>query len=94
MRVLRKAASYSGATVKVNADSQSPSDYAQTKAMGEAAVRAAFPAATILRPSIIFGPEDSFFNRFAAMTRFSPAHSIADEVGTSANANSNGDADS
>ena len=44
-----------------------PSAYARSKAAGEAAVRAAFPDATILRPSIVFGPEDHFFNRFAAM---------------------------
>jgi NADH dehydrogenase len=56
----------------VGADTGSPAEYARTKALGEAAVREAFPAATILRPSIIFGPEDEFFNRFAAMTRYSP----------------------
>lgn len=46
--------------------------YAQSKGAGEAAVRTAFPKATILRPSIVFGPEDDFFNRFAVMARFSP----------------------
>jgi uncharacterized protein YbjT (DUF2867 family) len=56
----------------IGADKDSDSTYAQTKAQGEAAVRAAFPAATILRPSIVFGPEDDFFNRFAAMARMSP----------------------
>lgn len=45
---------------------------ARSKAEGEAAVRAAFPTATILRPSIIFGPEDDFFNRFAAMAAMAP----------------------
>ena len=45
----------------------SDSDYARTKAEGEAAVMAAFPTAVMLRPSIIFGPEDDFFNRFAGM---------------------------
>ncbi|HVY86497.1 MAG TPA: complex I NDUFA9 subunit family protein [Caulobacterales bacterium] len=45
--------------------------YAKTKYAGEQAVRAALPSATVLRPSIIFGPEDSFFNRFASMARFS-----------------------
>ena len=45
---------------------------AQTKAAGEAAVRAAFPGAVILRPSIVFGPEDQFFNRFAGMARLLP----------------------
>jgi uncharacterized protein YbjT (DUF2867 family) len=57
----------------LGADSGSRSAYARTKAEGEAAVRQAFPSATILRPSIVFGPEDSFFNRFAKMTRIAPA---------------------
>ncbi len=56
----------------IGADPASRSRYAQTKAAGEQAVRAAVPAATVLRPSIVFGPEDQFFNRFAAMTQFSP----------------------
>ncbi len=56
----------------IGADPASDSRYASTKGQGEAAVRAAFPAATILRPSIVFGPEDNFFNRFAAMTRMLP----------------------
>jgi uncharacterized protein YbjT (DUF2867 family) len=56
----------------IGADANSPSQYARTKAAGEAAVRAAVPAATIFRPSILFGPEDDFFNRFAAMARLSP----------------------
>lgn len=50
----------------------SPAAYARSKAAGEAAVRAAFPEATILRPSVVFGPEDSFFNRFAGIMRFTP----------------------
>jgi len=53
----------------IGADRASPSLYAQSKADGEAAVQAAFPQATILRPSVVFGPEDDFFNRFAAMAR-------------------------
>jgi NADH dehydrogenase len=57
----------------IGADSESASHYAQSKAEGEARVRAAFPAATILRPSIVFGPEDNFFNRFAGLARFVPA---------------------
>lgn len=57
----------------LGADMQSPSAYARTKARGEKAVRDTVPDATIFRPSIIFGPEDRFFNRFAAMTRYSPA---------------------
>lgn len=56
----------------IGADEGSPSDYARTKAEGERRVREAFPAAAILRPSIVFGPEDQFFNRFASMARFSP----------------------
>ncbi|TRD22076.1 complex I NDUFA9 subunit family protein [Palleronia caenipelagi] len=56
----------------IGADADSDSEYAQTKAAGEAAVLEAFPSATILRPSIIFGDEDEFFNRFAGMARFSP----------------------
>ncbi len=56
----------------IGADPASPSLYAQTKARGEAAVRAALPHAVVLRPSIVFGPEDDFFNRFAAMANLSP----------------------
>lgn len=57
----------------IGADVNSKSNYARTKAEAEASVRAAVPSAVILRPSIVFGPEDDFFNRFAAMTRMSPA---------------------
>jgi len=53
----------------IGADPAGPSRYARSKAAGEAAIRTAFPAAVILRPSIVFGPEDAFFNRFAAMAR-------------------------
>ncbi len=56
----------------IGADSSSTSEYARTKAEGERRVRAAFPGATIMRPSIVFGPEDDFFNRFARMARFMP----------------------
>lgn len=56
----------------IGADPDSDSFYARSKAAGEAAVRAAFPRAVILRPSIVFGVEDQFFNRFAAMARLSP----------------------
>ena len=56
----------------LGADAASPSLYAQSKAAGEAAVRAAFPAATILRPSVVFGAEDAFFNRFATLAQFLP----------------------
>ncbi len=70
----------------IGADAASPSLYARSKAAGEAGVRAAFPEATILRPSVVFGPEDGFFNRFAGMamlpfmpvvagaTRFQPVY--------------------
>jgi uncharacterized protein YbjT (DUF2867 family) len=57
----------------IGADPDSPAAYGRTKAAGEEAVRAAFPEATIMRPSIVFGPEDHFFNRFAAMAQISPA---------------------
>jgi len=56
----------------IGADVGSNSDYARSKGEGEAAVLAAFPKAVILRPSIIFGSEDGFFNRFAAMSRMGP----------------------
>jgi NADH dehydrogenase len=57
----------------IGADENSPSDYAQSKADGERRVLAADPQAIIMRPSIVFGPEDQFFNRFAALARFLPA---------------------
>ena len=56
----------------LGADDNAPSLYARTKAMGEKLVLAALPSATVLRPSVVFGPEDNFFNRFAAMARISP----------------------
>ncbi|WP_126975342.1 complex I NDUFA9 subunit family protein [Frigidibacter oleivorans] len=56
----------------IGADAESDSRYARTKAAGEAWVLAAFPQAVILRPSVIFGPEDQFFNRFASMSRLGP----------------------
>lgn len=56
----------------IGADPASPSQYGATKGAGEAAVRQACAGATILRPSYVFGPEDHFFNRFAAMARTSP----------------------
>ena len=79
----------------LGADPASPSGYGSSKAAGEQAVRAAFPAATILRPSLVFGPEDALFNRFATMaqrlplmpvvcgaTRFQPVYvgDVADAV--------------
>lgn len=56
----------------IGADASSDSKYARTKAIGEEAVLAHMPNAVILRPSIVFGPEDQFFNRFAGMARFGP----------------------
>ena len=56
----------------VGADPRATSEYAKSKAAGEKAVMDAFPTATILRPSIVFGPEDDFFNRFASMAVLSP----------------------
>src|SRR3954470_6131223 len=56
----------------IGADENSPSRYARSKAAGEKAVLAAVPSATILRPSVVFGPEDQFTNRFAALARMSP----------------------
>jgi uncharacterized protein YbjT (DUF2867 family) len=79
----------------IGADAGSESRYARSKAAGEAGLRAAFPQATILRPSIVFGTEDAFFNRFGQMamvlpimpvicgdTRFQPVHvgDVADAV--------------
>ncbi|MGR4862952.1 complex I NDUFA9 subunit family protein [Caulobacter sp. LARHSG274] len=57
----------------VGADADSPSKYLRTKALGEQAVRAAFPGAVVIRPSIMFGPEDRFFNRFGQMAALFPA---------------------
>jgi NADH dehydrogenase len=56
----------------IGADENSPSGYGRSKAAGEKAVLAAVPSATILRPSVIFGPEDQFTNRFAALAMMSP----------------------
>jgi len=56
----------------IGADAGSPAVYGRTKAAGEAAVREAFPEATIVRPSVVFGPEDNFFNLFAGLTRLMP----------------------
>ena len=57
----------------IGADKDSPSDYARTKALGEEAVLETLPGSVVIRPSILFGPEDHFFNRFAAMARVMPA---------------------
>jgi uncharacterized protein YbjT (DUF2867 family) len=57
----------------IGADPASPSAYARSKAEGEQNLRAAFPEAVILRPSVVFGPEDDFFNRFATLAQLLPA---------------------
>jgi NADH dehydrogenase len=56
----------------IGADPESPSRYGRSKGEGEQAVRAAFPSATIVRPSVVFGQEDNFVNRFATMARLLP----------------------
>ena len=56
----------------IGADEASTAKYAQSKARGENAVQTAFPGATVIRPSVIFGPEDNFFNLFASLSRLSP----------------------
>ena len=76
-RAVARAAKDAGVTQFVQmsalgADAQSDSVYARTKAEGEAAAFEFFPNATVLRPSIVFGPEDQFFNRFAALARMLP----------------------
>ena len=72
-----RAARDAGATAflhvsSVAADASGLSNYAKSKAAGEARVRAAFPDAVVVRPSIVFGPEDDFLNRFGALARLSP----------------------
>lgn len=75
-RIARLAAEHGVETLvqlsAIGANENSASDYGRTKAAGEAGVREYMPNAMILRPSIVFGPEDDFFNRFAGMTRFGP----------------------
>jgi NADH dehydrogenase len=74
--VVARAAAAAGAAMvhvsAIGADENSPSRYARAKAAGENAVLSAVPSATILRPSVVFGPEDQFTNRFAALARVSP----------------------
>jgi NADH dehydrogenase len=71
-----KAAAAAGARMvhvsAIGADEKSRSRYARAKAAGEKAVLSAEPSATIMRPSVVFGPEDQFTNRFAALARMSP----------------------
>jgi uncharacterized protein YbjT (DUF2867 family) len=73
---IAKAAAAVGASMvhvsAIGADEKSLSGYARAKAAGEKAVLAALPSATIMRPSIVFGPEDEFTNRFAALARLAP----------------------
>jgi uncharacterized protein YbjT (DUF2867 family) len=57
----------------IGADENSPSRYGRSKAAGEKAVLSTVPSATIMRPSVVFGPEDQFTNRFASLARISPA---------------------
>jgi NADH dehydrogenase len=75
-RAVAEAAAAAGAGLTqgsaIGADPNSASSYARTKAAGEAAALSVVPGAVVLRPSIMFGPEDGFFNRFASMARFSP----------------------
>ncbi len=75
-RVARLAAAGGAAQMlqmsAIGASADSPSQYGRSKFAGEEAVRAAFGKAIVLRPSIVFGPEDAFFNRFAAMSRIAP----------------------
>jgi NADH dehydrogenase len=76
-RTIAEAAKAAGVTrlahmSAIGADPGSHSKYARTKALGEAAVREVMPSTTILRPSIVFGPEDDFFNRFARMACAAP----------------------
>ncbi len=61
----------------IGADAEAESDYARTKGEGEAGVLRHMPDAVILRPSVVFGPEDGFFNKFAGMTRLGPILPIA-----------------
>jgi NADH dehydrogenase len=72
-----KAAAAAGARMvhvsAIGADANSSSHYARSKAAGEQAVLSSVPSATVLRPSVVFGPEDDFTNRFAALARISPA---------------------
>jgi NADH dehydrogenase len=76
-RAVAEAARAVGAGVThvsaLGSSAESDSIYARTKAAGERAVLETLPESVVLRPSIVFGPEDGFFNRFANMARFSPA---------------------
>jgi uncharacterized protein YbjT (DUF2867 family) len=76
-RAIAMAAAKAGITNLVHlsaigADAQSPASYARSKAAGEAAVQQQVPSAIIMRPSVVFGPEDNFFNQFAMLARYLP----------------------
>lgn len=76
-RTVAEAATAAGAKQLIHvsalgASPQAPSRYARSKAAGEAAVRQVFPGATILRPSVVFGPDDNFFNQFATLASYLP----------------------
>jgi uncharacterized protein YbjT (DUF2867 family) len=78
VRAAAQAARETGASAflhvsALGADAESPSKYYATKAAGEAAAREAFPGAIVLRPSVVFGPEDQFLNRFAGMVSGAPS---------------------
>ncbi len=62
----------------IGASGESASGFARSKALGEDSVRSALPESVILRPSVVFGPEDDFFNRFGAMARIAPALPLID----------------
>lgn len=75
---IARAAFAAGVTTLVHvsalgADTEADSGYSRSKGLGERAMREAFPRVTILRPSLVFGPEDSFFNQFAGLARYLPA---------------------
>jgi uncharacterized protein YbjT (DUF2867 family) len=80
-KIVAEAAAAAGARLvhvsAIGADLASDSAYARSKALGEAAVRKARPDAVVLRPSLLFGPGDSFFNRFAALSRMLPVLPLA-----------------
>ncbi|MFQ5467536.1 MAG: complex I NDUFA9 subunit family protein [Kiloniellaceae bacterium] len=86
-RTIAAAAAAAGATrlthvSAIGADPHAEAEYARSKGVGEAAVEAAFAGATILRPSVVFGPEDDFLNRFAVMAKFSPVLPLIGGGGT------------
>jgi len=80
-RLIAEAAAKAGAKALIHisaigADAASEADYGRTKGLGEAAVKSAFPAATIIRPSLAFGPEDQLTNRFASLMGLLPIYPV------------------